>query len=199
MNWTEILEQAIVGFLYLLLQSFLMNGIKISSEGRNELKPDGSMLYSEMIFARVAAYLNQHDIDIVYYKNNLFHELLNSIAVQYPSLQIKDARDNYIFVDEPQLALWKKLQRQIENTFDIKLNLNINSITIYREYKQYRFSKYIRKPIFGCIVCMPSFWGIFTCLIPAIVVMGFQWWTLPFYIINGFCCAFLNYKIYKPL
>lgn len=196
----RILFHFIVWFLYLLAQSLLMNGIKLSSEGRSELQPDGSTKLAEMIFAPIAAYLNGSTLEKVYYEQVYLHNLLKRINYQFPQITIDDNLHwRSLTINDFQSNIWHKLQVQIEANFDLKIEFVGDCVMLYKEYPKYNISKYIRKPLLTCIICMPSFWTLWTYLLPSLIVFGFQWWTLPIYFANALSVAYLNYKIYKPL
>jgi hypothetical protein len=198
----QILIYLVCWVLYLLCQSFLMNGIKLSSEGSSEVMPNGKVKLSEMIFAPIAEYLNESSLYKVFYEGKEFKKLIESIAIQFPELRIGGRSTNCINIpDEHATKMWEARRKQVGNIFDVKVEISNSGgmVKFYREYSDYRFSKYIRKPIIGCIICMPSFWTLWTYLVPCIAVFGFNWWTLPLYFVNALQCAYINYKIYKSL
>jgi len=60
-------------------------------------------------------------------------------------------------------------------------------------------SKYWMNPIFGCISCMSSLWGIVTFSSIVIPLFGFHWVEILILIFDIFILCVLNYYFYKKL
>lgn len=192
---THLLILILLFITYLVPQAMIMNGIFLAASGNTELRPDGTYHNSEMILYPLAKYFNQKTMIKVYYPGGLLSDLLTDISNRFPTIPASS-----YWRTEDERLLWLKQKHLIENSFEIKIEVTQeNKILFYKEYSNYKFSKYIRKPLFGCIICMPSFWGIFTFLIPALFAFHFDLIVLALYIPNTFCLSFLNYKIMKPI
>lgn len=189
----EQLTLILIFIAYLVPQAMIINGIFLSASGYTETLPDGTQKDSEMILYPLAKYLSQHTIQKIYYQGEQFNELIQNIFNSYPTLN-----GNTVGLTDDQKFLWLKQKYLIEQLFKVKVEIT-DLVRIYKEYPVYRFSKYIRKPIFGCVICMSSFWGIFLFLIPGLIVFHFDPLIAALYIPNTLCLAFLNYKIFKPL
>lgn len=190
---TQLFTMIALFTLYLLPQAMFINGIWLAASGKTEIRPDGTDHDSEMILYPLAKYFNRKKMQIVYYDGQQLADLCAVIFHSYPTL---DTIEN---LTDDQIYLWKKQQRLIEHTLDIKIYVRSTSVNFYREYSVYRFSKFIRKPLFGCVICMPSFWGIFTFLIPGLLFTHFDPLMIALYVPNTVCLSYLTFKIMKPV
>ena len=193
----NLLLHVVLFIVYLFPQAMFINGAYLAAAGRSEIGPDGRVKdLSEMIFYPIRKYLEQHTKKAIYFSGEQLRLLLEEIFNTYPALSLSGV----VELSQDDMIMWGKLKKNIENQFDLKIEFRYEKeIVFYREYTEYRFSKWLRKPTFGCIICMASFWGVFTFLIPAGFIFKFNAIVLLLYIPNTFCLSFLNYKLNKPL
>lgn len=186
--------------LYLPIQSLLINGIYISAAGRSETLPDGTVVGSEMILYPLYRFLNQQTQSPVFFSIKRIRELSNKLPI-VPWGTIDWTKYDQAFVvtlnpgaeaDLTSLKTWATAYLNAEVFYQS------NQLSFYQNIPHYKFSKYIRKPIITCIICMASFWSIFTFLIPVIYLFGWDLKILPIWIGNMFCVSYLNYVIFKP-
>lgn len=60
-----------------------------------------------------------------------------------------------------------------------------------------RLSEYWRRPLFGCIRCMASFYGAITFFPFAIYLFGWRWEEIPVYFFDVGILIYLNFYFYK--
>lgn len=188
--------------VYLLVQALAINGIFISAAGITETLPDGTLAHSEMIFYRLYRYLNQsiekkvaYSLDVIEQKTKVFPVISGAIInwnAGGPLFTVTPI-PNQPFNIQP-LTIWATTYLKGYVEFDA----TNQTIMIYQNIEFYRFSKWLRKPILTCIICMASFWSIFTFLIPVILIFGWSLKIIPIWIGNVFCLSYLNYLIFKP-
>lgn len=205
----ELLIYILVFTVYLLPQALLINGVYISAYGRTDILPDGSHADSEMILYPLYKFLNQNKSEKIFYTNKRLLDLHPSLEFKNCSLDFYNqgssavvfnvivgallTKENGINLAESELRTWAERELNAKTIY----NTRKNTVAFYQYETRYKFSKYLRKPIITCVICMASFWSIFTFLIPAICYFGFDIKILPLWIANVFCLSYLNYLIYK--
>lgn len=148
----------------LIGQALFINGVYVAASGETTINPDGSEIDSEMILYPINKMLHKHTNKRVYYTGVRLQELVDSIVKKYAPIDLKPDKvgENYARIElfERQ-ELFRQMISKIEADFNLKIdNLQDTSeFTFYVYAKEYAFSKYLRKPTFGCIKCMPSIWG----------------------------------------
>ncbi len=200
-----MLQHLIEFILYVIIQSWCINGIKASSSGTTTKNPDGTDRDGEMILYPFFKYLTQKKIVKLFYKSRAFHEVIKSIEAIYGDLgldyRIATGAVSYDPTSKVALLRWKKVEESLRLQFDPDIRIEYfplsGKLFFYKENQEYRFSKWIRKPIIQCVVCMASFWGIFLFWIPAFCIYGLDPVIVPIGIGNTFCVAYLNKLIYK--
>jgi hypothetical protein len=205
----DLLIAILLFLVYLFPQALLINGIYISAYGRTDILPDGKHADSEMILYPLYKFLNQNTAEKIYFTGEQLLKY-NPMATYYKKGVIikNDALGAYTFVFHEEFALvdalklWATAYLNAETEYD----QHSNTVSFYRYETVYKFSKYLRKPIITCVVCMASFWSIFTFLIPATLIFGIDSNFLliinikimAIWIANVFCLSYLNYLLYKP-
>lgn len=167
--------------LFLFVQAIFINGIRISAVGETEILPDGSKRHGEMIFYPLYRFMTQKTYKKVFYSGEEYSLLLTKI--------LDFSKDS--FNDKESLI---KSLKFIDS--EIKLE-SFDDMQFYKEIEFYKFSKYIRKPIIQCIICMASFWGIFTYWPLIAYLYGINIFTLILWVINTICLSYVNYLVYK--
>lgn len=185
----EITIQLIGSFiLFLFVQALFINGIKAASHDDTEVSPSGRIMYGEMILYPLRRFILQHTIIKDYYYENLWDKIYANIEW---------ARPEFPFNHDEMVKLGKVVPAMFDN--DIKYEIQGGNLRFYKEYKKYKFSKYIRKPIIQCIICMPSFWGLFTYWPLISYLYGVNIYTILLWIVNTVCLSYVCYLIYKPV
>lgn len=188
--------------LYLPIQSLIINGIYISAAGKSETLPDGTVADSEMILYPLYKFLNQQYQKRIYFTL----EQIKARSANLPGIsggtinwdtgaytfKVLPSFVNSINVDS--IRAWAEAYLSGKIDYDP----DSDTIAFYQDETFYKFSKYLRKPIITCIICMASFWCILLFLIPVVCLFGFQIKILPIWIANTFCVSYLNYVIFKP-
>lgn len=191
---------AYIGFLF--IQSFIINGIKASADGETKILPDGSEQDSNMILYPFQKYLLQFTWRKIFYSGAEFNKLWDMLKHKYINIIPASVKiDNFkiSFTGEEDIEIMKKLCYVIERDHEVKCQYDGKNFTFYKEYRDYKFSKYIRMPIIQCIKCMSSFWSVFLTFFPVMIYFfGFQWWLLPMGLLNIFALTYINKLIYKP-
>jgi len=201
-----MLQQHLIEFiLYVIIQAWCINGIKASASGTTIKNPDGSDRDGEMILYPFFKYLTQRTIVKLFYKSRGFHEVIKTIDSLFGDLGLDyNITDGSVVFDRTSKAAklkWKKVEEELRQQFDQDLRIEYDDwrgkLYFYKEAQKYKFSKWIRKPIIECVVCMSSFWGIFLFWIPVVCMYGFNPLIIPIGIVNTFCVAYLNKLIYR--
>lgn len=187
--------------IYLLAQALFINGIFISAKGSTSKRADGTDDDSEMIFYPIYKYLHRTYPVKVYFIRKM---LDISTAPKNTGLEIKWDdfwKDGllvrgYKVVGSGSTLPWETWIREFyqgKMQFD-QMN---HRIAFYLEEDRYVFSKYIRKPVIGCIICMSSFWSIFTYALPVYHFYGWSWHITVLWFFDIVSLAYVNYLIFK--
>jgi hypothetical protein len=196
----EILIGVGAWLFFLLAQSFFLNGIKIAASGETEIKPDGTEKDSPMVLYPIAKFFDQHVEYPVYYTGVEFDKLMKIIQQRFPDqwpikyqYLRRDTR-SLIQIDMEMSKVFEAIIKQQAATSGFKWEYveEEGAYAFYKEYKKYRFSKWVRMPILGCIRCMPSYWSPITYWVPVLIVFGFQWWQVPLWVASIPSVTFLN-------
>jgi hypothetical protein len=157
----------IVCVCFLLAQALFINGVEMASSGKTEILPDGSHKDSEMILYPIAKEVNKTKERNVLYTNERLYALMNNISNVYAAIDCKPDKigiDHIYFASPDKRAIFRQLISKIEKDF----NLSVSNVEGEGDFyfsiieKTHVYSKYLRMPTFGCIKCMPSFWGSLT-------------------------------------
>ncbi len=189
--------------IYAIIQALIINGIFISAAGSDITLPNGEVLGSEMILYPVYKFLNKSYDKAVGYT---LTEIKKRTTVALPGITggtIDWSGDGPLFpvtinpgqiLNTDSINNWAKAYLNGALEYD-----DVNkTVMFYQNVTFYRLSKWLRKPILTCIICMASFWSIFTFLIPVILIFGWSLKIIPIWIGNMFCLSYLNYVIFKP-
>lgn len=189
--------------LFVLLQSAFINGVWLSASGETEIMPDGSEKDSEMILYPLKKYLCKKFKKKVYFTDlsskNKLEKKLNSTG--FGTIVVKSYKDSTVF---GVIGTFESLKSSLK-MIDISLGFDVvesnttevANIMIYKAVEEYVFSKYIRKPLIQCIICMASFWGFFTYWIPVYLIFGLNSHTILLWIGNTVILSYTNYLIFK--
>lgn len=194
---TEALALIAAYLIFLLLQAIFINGIKISASGDTVKSPSGKDIDSEMILYPLYKWLTKHQYVPEYYVGDQLTVLIEKInkAMGY------DWKDSVIKVKiNTGIENLKASMKQVNILVDSEIKYEINddsSISLYKLEKRYKYSKYIRKPIIQCVVCMASFWGVFTYWPLIYFVYGVNYFTFMLWIANTISLSYINFFIYK--
>jgi hypothetical protein len=187
--------------LFLFIQAIFINGIFISAKGKTTKRIDGTDDDSEMIFYPIYKFLHKTEKRRRYFAK----EVLDTTT--FP-------RDNGLVViwddfwqDGFHVRGWRVVgngstlpaENWIKEFYGGKMQYDQMNrrIAFYKEEDEYVFSKYLRKPLIGCIICMSSFWGGLTfCIVASIF---FQWniYTFLLLIADIISLSYVNFLIFK--
>ncbi|MBD8349498.1 hypothetical protein [Dysgonomonas sp. HGC4] len=187
---------------YVLLQSLFIMGVWIAAAGETEVMPDGKDKDSEMILYPLKKFLMQSETKTVYFSGDQFTNLINKIQMVLPEVNL-NVIDEALFLNGERdnntsfLNSLNSVLSQIDS--QIKIRINNNAISFYKIYQEPRFSKYLRKPLIQCPMCMASFWSIFSYWIPVLCLFGFSFWYLYLGVINICCVSYCNFLLRKKL
>lgn len=195
---TEALALIAAYLIFLLLQAIFINGIKISASGDTVKSPSGKDIDSEMILYPLYKFLTQHQFIEQYYSGSELNSLLSKIN-EILSCGWTKSTGHVVRINDRSGSL-SSLMKQV----NILINSEIKcvdhkdgTISLYKLEKKYKYSKYIRKPIIQCVVCMASFWGIFTYWPLIYFVYGVNYFTFMLWIANTISLSYINFFIYK--
>lgn len=183
---------------YIALQSFFMIGVWISAHGDTEKKPDGKDYDSEMILFPIKKFLTQSSKEKVFYEGKYLQQLVERIKVQLPEFDFSFSEKEILMTREhPNYVQFVHLLNERTPRIDpnLQVELRDTGLRFYKMYVQYRFNKYLRKPIMQCPVCMSSVWSIFSYWIPVIYVFGLNATVIYLGVANSFILAAVNWWI----
>lgn len=201
MNSINVLCWVFAYIGYLFLQSFVINGIKLSADGETVILPDGSEQDSSMILYPLQKYMMQFKMRKIFFKGEQFDKLWEMLKHKYINIipaSLKIDNGKLFFSKDEDVEIMKKLCYVIERDHDTNWQYDGDSFSFYKEFRQYRFNKYLRMPVIQCIKCMSSFWSTVLTFLPVMIYFfGLQWWLLPLWLINIFALTYLNKLIYR--
>lgn len=193
----------IVWLLGLLAQALLVNGIYIAAKGSTTKFPDGTDDDSGMILYPIYKYLHQ-----MKKKRYFFVRSMLDVSTLPKMDQVLIMWNDY-FIDQftvrgfrvignPDLLL---LEKWIKDFYQGELKYdNVNHrIAFYKDENVYRFSKWLRKPTFGCVICMASFWSIFTFVLPVHHFYGWSFDITLLWFADIISLAYVNFLVFKNL
>lgn len=182
LNETTIILRLTAWLLYLVVQSLFIHGIKLALYGKTEILPDESTADHGMILYPFYKFMTQSIKRKVFFQGQQLVKISNEIRSAFPSIAM------YSFEHGSFLSQASNIEKQ----FNLKVSTD-NSITqFYREINFYKFPEWIRKPTVECVVCMASFWGMFTCFFPALALYGFNLPVIVFFVCNTVLLATVN-------
>lgn len=190
---------------FLLVQALFINGVKTSMDGGTEILPNGKHKDSEMILYPFYKWLTQMGTPAnkrIYYEGKMFKELMNKLYVVYKNIMPgqfnNELESSYLqFEKSEDVEQMRGVANIIKTELNIIADFDGRHVRFYKEYDNYRFGKYARKPFGQCIKCMASVYSIPLFWPAAILIFGFQWWLIPVYVLNVFCLTYVNYLIFK--
>jgi hypothetical protein len=183
---------------YILLQSLFILGVRVSAIGGTEKMPDGKERDSEMILYPILKFLHQATRNEVYYSGDQFRQLVKKIRLLLPGVDVNATADS--LAADTRSAEGIALLRQLNTVLpgidgQIEMDVAGHEIRFYKVYEEYRFNKYLRKPVLGCHICMASYWSMLTYWVPVIYFYGFSFWVLYLGVMNICAVAAANWLI----
>jgi hypothetical protein len=190
--------------LYLVFQGFFINGVKLASEGSTELLPNGKEKDGEMLLYPMAKELLRKRICKIFYSGAPLQDIYEYVVTQLPELRdnVRPASSALYFLSAAHLDKYRDKLRLLQDkamfeSRGIKMEIEDSYISFSKQYDEYVYSKWIRKPVIQCIICMASFWGILTFLIPMLIISHFNPIVIPAYLVNTVILGAVNKIIYK--
>lgn len=164
--------------VYCWLQAAFLNGIKIAAGGETEKMPNGKDKDSPMLLYPIAKWLDSHTMEKVYYSGEQFTKLLDSYFRRFGLLfptDYKRTDGTLQYQSDGSISILVGLMEKIRQE-GVFVEAEDRTVRFYKEYKKFRFSKYVRMPTLGCIRCMPSYWSLVTFWPTMLLVFGYQDW-----------------------
>lgn len=181
-------------------QAVVIVGIKLASDGKTEILPDGTERDSEMILYPIRKWLERTKTKQIIYQDDELIDLLMDIDQRFAPLAFKP---DHIFKhwisydDKEKEQVFRQMIGKIQNSFQLRVGESLEGFVFYIEEDVYIRSKWLRLPILGCIKCMPSFWSIFLYWLPVLLFYGFHWEMIPLWIVNICAVSAMATIIYK--
>lgn len=185
---------------YIILQSLFILGVRIAALGGTEVMPNGKDYDSEMILYPIFKYLTQKKNDKIFFANQQFEKLIKKIQILLPSQEIVTENETVLIKNNDKEGLrLREVLNEILPKIDLQIQIELTEegLRFFKVYEKYRFSKYLRKPLIQCPICMASFWSIFSYWIPVVHFYGFNFWILYLGGINICAVACLNWMIFS--
>lgn len=197
----------------LLIAGLFCIGWWESTRGTTEISPNGKDAHiDDMIFYNVNLFLNQKTTNKVYYVGKFQQEVINKLCkiethFRY-IISVSKIHEGWIDIQREDIAYFT--DDYIEAIFkNYKYNLEIDRehgfIRFYKEYDNYKFSKYLRKPIVGCYKCFASFWGIPLWSLVYFISQKYSFITFNLFeyisllVVHTFCLVTINIYIKKKI
>jgi hypothetical protein len=200
MEITKIVQYLIAWCLLLISQSIFINGVYQSATGETKKRVDGSDEDSEMILYWLKKFFEQTKTTLVPYKDlalsNIIQELYN-YDKESQILLFDQIEGGVIANTYNNWQRFLKLIPQYQANCRIKIKNNADwRFFIYKEYEDYKYPVWLRKPIIQCIKCMASFWGALTFWPVVLFLFGFNLIEIPIFFADMFSLAYLNWVLY---
>jgi hypothetical protein len=223
----DILILLIVYVLFVFIGAAFINGIYIVTRGETEVRPDGSRVdVDDMIFYPFYKMIMQEkpDRELIYFTGERLEDLYNRFLKMAPLPPADSINHSYVgFHSKEQdvvqlyvtahgeipmphgpVELWREYGPEVAKKLGVEIIVERKKVSFYKSYKQYRYSKYVRKPLVECLKCMASFWGTLFFWPVAIMLsryffdVTFDWAMVPAWVIYCFMLAYVNtYLFYK--
>lgn len=193
----------IVSLLYLLIQSLFINGIFIAAHGSSSKYPDGSDDDSGMILYPIYKFLYRtRKIRYFFVKKMLDIRTVpkvDGVVIVWDDFW-KDGLivRGFRVIGNPDLLPLEKWIREFYQGKMIYDKVN-HRVAFYQDIDEYIFSKWVRKPILGCVICMASFWSIFTFVLPVNHFYGWNFHITLLWFADIISLAYVNFLIFKSL
>lgn len=191
-----ILLWLLVWLVYLLVQAIFINGVYIAAYGKTRKRADGTDDDTEMILYPIYKFLHKKHKERVFFIRKM---LDISTMPRIDGLLIRwDDHNKFGFrmigtADVKPLETWIKDFYQGKMVFD-----PVNKrVAFYVEEDVYDFPSCLRKPTFGCIVCMASFWSILTFVCPVNYFFDWTWHITLLWFADIISVAYVNFYIFK--
>jgi hypothetical protein len=199
MEITIILQWLAAWGLLLLAQSIFINGVYQSATGETKKRVDGSDEDSEMILYPLKKFFNKLTNKYIVYKGLEFEKLIYAIVADGNMaylLKMRFTSDAFFPVadgDEKWLNIAIPI---IEAKHSVMIRSALGKYQFIKEYEDYKYTKWLRKPIIQCIKCMSSFWGALTFWPVVLFLFGFNWLEIPVFFADMFSLTYLNWVLY---
>lgn len=183
---------------YLLLQSLFILGVRVAAKGGTEKLPNGKDKDSEMLLYPILKFLTRVRQIPVFYSGAQLERLLKKIKRTHNTI-VLSVNDEYITIEGTHDAIVKETIEDVLFKVDENIVIQWESDATFKLYKideVYILSKYFRKPILQCPICMASFWSIFSYWIPVIYLFGTPFWLFYLGAANICMLAALNWYIW---
>ena len=223
MEISTLLIYSFAFLILLLIGGMIINGIFIITRGEQEELPDGSSRpVHDMIFYGFYQFImaEAQPPQTVYYRGHELYRLYKRMVKTMPLPACEQIQEDSIFFEKertsvsinatvdtevtndtsvrPAVAIWREYSRDYLDENNIKAQFFNERIMFYREYKRYRFSKFIRKPLVECLKCMASFWGTLIWWGAVLHFIGYDPIQVPLWILYCFALSYVNtYLFYK--
>lgn len=172
----------------------VINGIKIAATGETQIMPNGQERDTPMILYPIAKFIDQSHLKKVYYSGEQFRKLIELLRERFRSIlpeweRVEDG--TFYFSSDQAVDIMNGIGAKLK-VEDIEIEIEGRAVRFYKEYRVYKYSKYIRMPTFGCIRCMSSFWSIFTFWLPMVLIFGYHDWQWLLWLANLPAVTFVN-------
>lgn len=203
MEVLTILEWLLAWGMLLFAQSVFINGVYQSATGTSSIRVDGSDEGSEMILFWLKRFFETIIIKKRKYTGLQLISLIDKIHRHdkhygiWDNTQIKKNKITWLKPGSYSLVL-KDLSMYYQSIYDFIVEPNGEcDLIFYKEYQEYKYSKWLRKPIIQCIKCMSSFWGALTFWPIVLFIFGFHLLEIPIFFADVFSLTYLNWVLYK--
>lgn len=199
MEVLTILEWLLAWGMLLFAQSVFINGIYQSSTGETKKRVDGSDEDSEMILYPLKKFFEKMESVAIQYKSGALLALAKRIRGKYSleELYIFNWEDYSVTGDGMTEEKIKQYEDSIKENLEVDIKYLPHGIQFFKVYDEYKYSKWIRKPIIQCIKCMSSFWGALTFWPIVLFIFGFHLLEIPIFFADVFSLTYLNWILYK--
>lgn len=201
MEINKILQYLLAWGLLVLFQSIFINGVYQSATGDTKKRVDGTDEDSEMILYWLKKFFEKRKEVLYQYKYNALAKLIFEIIKAVPELSgnfgcIEDDRIDFAIAANKDL--FYKNRGFIYAKCNVKIVFSNNGwcVKFYQSVEEYKYSKWLRKPIIQCIKCMSSFWGALTFWPVVLCLFGFNLLEIPIFFADVFSLTYLNWIIY---
>lgn len=189
-------------FLIILFQAAIVVGIKLASDGKTEILPDGTEKDSEMILYPIRKWLEKKKVKQIIYMDDQLVNLVVAIEQRFAPIDLKPDHlyKHWISFDSKEKEeIFRQMIGKIQQAFQLRIGDTVDGYVFYIEEEYFIRSKWVRLPILGCVTCMPSFWSLFLYWVPVVCLFGFWIMEIPLWIADICTVSAIATWLYKAI
>lgn len=191
--------------LMLLINSLMILGLNLITQGRTELLPDGSTVNKGKIAYPIRKYFEQSSSEKMFYSGVMLNGLIAKFKSYYPHIKYEAIGKGRLIAREDQKINFEVNQKAIEEYLGCKMaitqdgHLDTYSIKFYKIIAANKFPDWIRDVIYNCPPCMSTIYGTLFYWTNMLYIFSFEFSPRLVIVWLGYwlALAYTNYKLEK--